>query len=275
LVNEAALLAARDNKKKISLCEFELAKDKVLMGAARRSMVISDFEKRNTAYHEAGHTIVGLSLPKTDPVHKVTIIPRGGALGITQTLPKEDILNLSMERAHNFIAFLMGGRCAEELIFNEKTNGASNDIERATDLARSMVCHWGMSSMGPINFGKHREHPFAGMGSSGEGRDFSDDTAKRIDAEVNKIVQDNYELAAKILADKKEILVRVAETLIIWETLNGDQIRKLMDGEDIGLPIITKKGGDVPPSASIKSSTREESNQPETPNITGAQGHGV
>lgn len=240
LVNEAALQAARENKKKIALAEFETAKDKVLMGVARRSLVISEAEKKNTAYHEAGHAIVGINLPKTDPVHKVTIIPRGMALGVTQTLPEEDILNLSSERANNFIAFLMGGRCAEEIIFGEKTNGAANDIERGTEIARSMVCHWGMSELGPISYGKYREHPFAGMTGT-EVQEYSDDTATKIDYEVFKIVDYNYQLAKKILSDNKEALIRVSEALIIWETLDRKQIEELIAGRDIGVPIIVSK----------------------------------
>jgi cell division protease FtsH len=211
-------------------------------------MVISDHEKKNTAYHEAGHTIVGLNLPKADPVHKVSIIPRGGALGVTQTLPEEDILNLSSERANTFISFLMGGRCAEELIFNERTNGASNDIERATELARSMVCQWGMSDMGPIAFGKAKEHPFAGMGDSHQ--QLSEVTAQRIDAEVRKIIESNYERSLKILQERKEQLITLAETLIVWETLDRHQIDAVLEGKDIGRPIISVKKTDSASSSS-------------------------
>ncbi|MBF0313552.1 MAG: ATP-dependent zinc metalloprotease FtsH [Oligoflexia bacterium] len=240
LVNEAALQAARENKKKLALIDFEMAKDKVIMGVARKSMVISESEKRNTAYHEAGHAIVGINLPKTDPVHKVTIIPRGMALGVTQTLPEEDILNLSSERAHNFISFLMGGRCAEEIIFGEKTNGASNDIERATDIARSMVCQWGMSELGPVAYGKNKEHPFAGMGA--DVAEYSDDTARKIDIEVHRIIGKNYQIAMDILVKNREALVRVSEALVIWETLDRKQIEELLAGRDIGVPIGPKGG---------------------------------
>lgn len=242
LVNEAALQAARANKQRVSISDFELAKDKVIMGVARKSMVISESEKRNTAYHEAGHAVVGMNLPKTDPVHKVTIIPRGMALGVTQTLPEEDILNLSSERANNFIAFLMGGRCSEEIIFGERTNGASNDIERASEIARNMVCHWGMSELGPVNYGKYREHPFAGMG--GEVQEFSDDTAKKIDQEVQNIINRNYQQARQILLDKKDALIRISEALIVWETLDRKQIDDLVEGKDIGVPILTGKDKD-------------------------------
>ena len=238
LINEAALLAARENKKVIENEDFENAKDKVLMGAARKSMVISDKEKRNTAYHEAGHTVVGLKLPHTDPIHKVTIIPRGGALGVTQTLPKEDQLSLSKDRAENMIAFLFGGRVAEQMMFESYTNGASNDIERATDLARNMVCHWGMSDvLGPINFGDTRSQPFLGMGQMEGQKCYSEATAKQIDQEVSSLIERNFKLAKKILKDNKENLVRLAETLLLWETLDAQQVKDIVAGKDIGVPV--------------------------------------
>ncbi|MBF0363488.1 MAG: ATP-dependent zinc metalloprotease FtsH [Oligoflexia bacterium] len=239
LVNEAALEAARLNKKKIAITDFELAKDKVLMGVARKSLVISDSEKKNTAYHEAGHTIVGMKLPKVDPIHKVTIIPRGMALGVTQTLPEEDILNLNSERSNNYIAFLMGGRCAEEIIFDERSNGAANDIERGTDLARNMVCHWGMSELGPIAYGKNKEHPFAGMGQ--DAREYSEETARKIDVEVTRIVTRNYQMAKDILNANKDILIKLADALVVWETLDRKQIDDIVAGIDIGTPMGIKK----------------------------------
>jgi len=240
LVNEAALLAARANKKRLETSDFENAKDKVLMGVERKSMMISEAEKKITAYHEAGHALVGMNLDHTDPIHKVTIIPRGGALGVTMTLPNEDKLNMSSERAHNFIAFLMGGRCAEEVMFGDITNGASNDIERATDIARSMVCHWGMSkNLGPINFTRSRSNPFQYGGGQEADNSVSEATSERIDAEITTIVQKNYELALKILKDKKDVLVRLSEALIAWETLDAEQVKKLVAGEDIGLPQIS------------------------------------
>ncbi|MBI3635886.1 MAG: ATP-dependent metallopeptidase FtsH/Yme1/Tma family protein [Candidatus Rokubacteria bacterium] len=199
LVNEAALIAAREDKKYLEMVDFEHAKDKVLMGVERRSMVISDEEKRNTAYHEAGHTLVGKLLPGMDPIHKVTIIPRGMALGVTQTLPKEDRLSLTKVKAENTIAFLMGGRLAEELIFGHKTTGAGNDIERATDLARRMVCEWGMSeSLGPLTFGKKEEAIFLGR-EIAQHRDYSEETAMMIDKEVRAIVERNFERAKNLL----------------------------------------------------------------------------
>lgn len=242
LVNEAALCAARLNKKRLEMPDFEQAKDKVLMGPERKSMVISDKEKRVTAFHEAGHTLVGLNLPETDPIHKVSIMPRGGALGVTQTLPNEDMLNLTREKGRNFIAFLMGGRCAEELVFGEITNGASNDIERATQLARSMVCTWGMSEkLGPINFFKQPSSPWS-MPDPNRG-DYSDDTAKAIDEEVSSLVRDNYNQAMQILKDNRDALDRLAEGLIIWETLDHKQVADLVAGKDIGIPLVDDGSG--------------------------------
>jgi cell division protease FtsH len=193
LVNEAALWAARLNKKEVEVIDFEMAKDKVLMGAERKSMFLSDEEKKTTAYHEAGHTLIAKLLPGTDPVHKVTIIPRGRALGVTMQLPTDDRHGYSKGYLLNQLAILMGGRVAEELVLNEMTTGAGNDIERATDLARKMVCEWGMSEkMGPLTFGKQNEQVFLGreMGSS---RDFSDQIAMEIDQEVRRLVTENYE----------------------------------------------------------------------------------
>ncbi|MBC97428.1 MAG: cell division protein FtsH [Halobacteriovoraceae bacterium] len=235
LVNEAALNAARLNKKTLDHGDFEAAKDKVLMGPERKSMVISDKEKRVTAFHEAGHTLVGMNLPHTDPIHKVSIMPRGGALGVTQTLPNEDMLNLTRERGENFISFLMGGRCAEELVFGEITNGASNDIERATQLARSMVCSWGMSDkLGPINYHKEQQSAWSAPSSSS----YSEKTGQEIDDEIHRLVTENYKIALKILEDNKEALERLAEGLIVWETLDFTQVQYLVNGKDIGMPIV-------------------------------------
>ena len=239
LVNEAALQAARLNKKKLEKSDFEMAKDKVLMGPERKSMVISDKEKRVTAFHEAGHTLVGMNLPETDPIHKVSIIPRGGALGVTQTLPNEEMLNLTRQKANNYIAFLMGGRCAEELIFEEITNGASNDIERATQIAHNMVCNWGMSEkLGPITFQKSGIQAF---NSPHPQQDYSEKTAQEIDEEVHSLVDTNYKSAMKILKNNKKALERVAESLIIWETLEKNQVEDLVAGKDIGMPMVSKK----------------------------------
>jgi cell division protease FtsH len=235
LVNEAALNAARLNKKKLEIGDFEMAKDKVLMGPERKSMVISDREKRVTAYHEAGHAIVGMSLPNTDPIHKVSIIPRGMALGVTQTLPNEEMLNLTREKAKNLIAFLMGGRCAEEIVFNEKTNGASNDIERATMLAHNMVCNWGMSEkLGPVHLRKSAMSPF---GNNDAAMDFSQKTSESIDEEITMIVRHNHQVAMAILLERRQVLDRLAEALILWETLDHQQVRDIVDGKEIGIPL--------------------------------------
>jgi cell division protease FtsH len=241
LVNEAALNAARLNKTKLDNSDFEMAKDKVLMGPERKSMVVSDKEKRITAYHEAGHTLVGVKLPHTDPIHKVSIMPRGGALGITQTLPNEEMHNLTKHKGENFIAFLMGGRCAEELEFGIQTNGASNDIERATSLARNMVCSWGMSSsLGPRTFQKASTYAFSGAGSP-DSSDFSEATSQQIDQEINELIVTNHDLAMKILKDNKDALDRISEGLILWETLDSPQINKLIAGEDIGIPSLEEE----------------------------------
>lgn len=248
LVNEAALLAARDGKKALGMIDFENAKDKVLMGVARKSMMISEKEKKLTAYHEAGHTLVGMNLPHTDPIHKVSIMPRGQALGVTQTLPNEDMLNLSKEKGENFISFLMGGRVAEEIVYGEMTNGASNDIERATDLARSMVCNWGMSEkLGPINYAKQN----GGMVYGGESVSFSDETSRKIDMEIANLVHTNYEIAKKILNENIEALHRVALALVAWETLDAEQIKDIVAGKDIGQPELSKKPTDIPPSGTV------------------------
>jgi len=229
LVNEAALNAARYNKKLVLMPDFELAKDKVLMGAERKSMVISNEEKRITAYHEAGHTLVGLKVPNADPVHKVTIIPRGMALGVTQQLPEGDRHNYSKEYLVGQIAILMGGRIAEELFLGSITTGASNDIERATELARAMVCEYGMSELGPLTYGKKEEQIFLGR-EIAQHRDFSEDTAIQIDQEVRKIVSEQYERAKAIIEENRDTMVRLSETLLERESLDGVQIRRIVAG---------------------------------------------
>ncbi len=233
LVNEAALLAARADKKVLEMEDFEQAKDKVLMGVERKSMVLTETEKRTTAYHEAGHTLVGKFLPGTDPIHKVTIIPRGMALGVTQTLPMEDRVSLTKDRAENSIAFLMGGRLAEELVLNQKTTGAGNDIERATELARRMVCEWGMSDvLGPLSFGQKEEAIFLGREIS-QHRDYSEQTAQTIDREVRDIVERNYQRAREILTQKLEILHNLAKALLEYETIDGEEVDRIVRGEKI------------------------------------------
>ncbi len=244
LVNEAALNAARYNKKLVAMGDFELAKDKVLMGAERKSMVISNEEKRVTAYHEAGHTLVGLKVPNADPVHKVTIIPRGMALGVTQQLPEGDRHNYSEEYLLGQIAILMGGRIAEDTFLGSITTGASNDIERATELARAMVCEYGMSEMGPLTFGKKEEQIFLGR-EIAQHRDFSEETAIKIDDQVKKIVTAQYERAKKILEENRDTMVRLAECLLERETLDGVEIRRIVAGLtlDDAQPV-TDVGGD-------------------------------
>jgi cell division protease FtsH len=224
LVNEAALLAARNNKEKVDMHDFELAKDKVMMGAERRSMIISDEEKRNTAYHEAGHALVAKLLPGADPIHKVTIIPRGMALGLTQQLPIDEKHTYNKEYLLNNLVILFGGRVAEELVLNHMTTGAGNDIEKATDLARRMVCEWGMSEkLGPMTFGKKEEEIFLGRDFT-QKVDYSESTAIEIDAEVRRIIQDSYYKAKDLLKTNLRILHRVAESLLEKEVLDGSEI---------------------------------------------------
>lgn len=233
VVNEAALLAARYGKTSIDMTDFELAKDKVLMGSERKSMIISEEEKRNTAYHEAGHTMVAKLTPGTDPIHKVTIIPRGAALGLTQQLPTDDRYTLNRRFCENSVAILMGGRAAEEIVFSQRTTGAGNDIERATELARKMVCEWGMSEkMGPLAFGKKEEQIFLGREIT-QHADYSEDTAREIDSEVKRIVIENYDRAKKLLQDNLSALHALAEALLEYESLDGDQIEKIMHGEKL------------------------------------------
>lgn len=224
LVNEAVLNAARANKEKVNMSDFEFAKDKVLMGTERRSMVISDQEKRNTAYHEAGHTMVARLIPGTDPIHKVTIIPRGSALGLTQQLPIDEKHTYPREYLENNIAILLGGRAAEEIVLHDFTTGAGNDIERATNLARKMVCEWGMSEkMGPLSYGKKEEQIFLGREFATH-KDYSEETAKQIDAEVVSIVKHNYEKAKDLLNNHIEILHKMVAELLEKEVLNTAEI---------------------------------------------------
>src|SRR6476659_10000977 len=229
IVNEAALNAARYNKKVVTMVDFEIDKDKVMMGAERKSMVISDEEKRITAYHEAGHTLVGLKVPNSDPVHKVTIIPRGMALGVTMYLPEKDRLSASKEYLLGQIAMAMGGRIAEDVFIGSITTGASNDIEKATEVARAMVCEYGMSELGPITFGKKEEQIFLGR-EIAQHRDFSEDTAIKIDEHVKKIIADQYDRARNIIMENKDALVRLAEALLEFETLDSVQIRRVVAG---------------------------------------------
>ncbi|HET9319501.1 MAG TPA: ATP-dependent zinc metalloprotease FtsH, partial [Bryobacteraceae bacterium] len=229
LVNEAALNAARQNRKVVMMVDFELAKDKVLMGAERKSMILSDAEKRNTAFHEAGHTLVAAMLPFADPLHKVSIIPRGMALGVTMQLPIDDKHSYSKDYLNDQLAILMGGRIAEEKFMNHMTTGAGNDIERATDLARKMVCEWGMSELGPLSFGKKEEQIFLGR-EIAQHRDYSEDTAIKIDDQVKKLVQNGYDRALKVIEAKSDALVRVAEALLEREVLDGAEVKQIIEG---------------------------------------------
>lgn len=228
LVNESVLYAARFNKEKVTMSDFEYAKDKVMMGTERKSMVISDTEKRNTAYHETGHALVARMLPGTDPIHKVTIIPRGLALGLTQQLPVDEKHSYPREYLLNNIMILLGGRAAEELVLKDFTTGAGNDIERATALARKMVCEWGMSDeMGPLSYGKKEEQIFLGREFATH-KDYSEETAKKIDTEVSRIVTTAYENAKKILSDHMDLLNRIAAELLEKEVLNGAELDEMI-----------------------------------------------
>ncbi len=228
LVNEAALMAARENKNQVDMEDFEKAKDKVLMGAERKSMILSEQEKKVTAYHEAGHTLVAKLLPGTDPIHKVTIIPRGRALGITQQLPEEDRHTYPKAYLLNNLAILMGGRVAEELVLKETTTGAGNDIERASELARKMVCEWGMSeTFGPVAFGKKEEHIFLGK-DFGQVKDYSEETAKKIDEEIRKIVRQAHDRAKELIQQNINCLHQIAQALLDRESLDGKEIDEIL-----------------------------------------------
>jgi len=232
MVNEAALAAARQNRKAVLMYDFEVAKDKVLMGVERKSLLLSDEEKRNTAFHEAGHALVAAKLPHSDPVHKVTIIPRGMALGLTMQLPTDDRHNYYKNYLDTQIAILMGGRLAEELFLNCMSTGAGNDIERATELARKMVCEWGMSELGPLTFGKKEEQIFLGR-EIAQHRDYSEATAIQIDEEVRKMVSAGYNTAKQILSDNRDTLTRIAQALIEREVLDAVEIKMLVEGANL------------------------------------------
>ena len=228
LINEAALLAAKQSKEKVEMIDFESAKDKVMMGKERKSMIITEEEKNNTAHHEAGHALVAKLTPGTDPLHKVSIIPRGMALGITQQLPIDDRYTYSKEYILNTLAVLMGGRAAEEICLGHITTGAGNDLQRATDLARKMVCEWGMSEkLGPLTFGKREEQIFLGKELTRH-KDYSEKTAEEIDDEIRTIVADRYDCAKQLLLDNKPILIKLAEALLERETLTGAEINKIV-----------------------------------------------
>ena len=264
LVNEAALNAARFNKKVVAMYDFEWAKDKVMMGSERKSAVMSEEEKKTTAYHEAGHTIIGMKVPNADPVHKVTIIPRGMALGLTQQLPEGDRYTHSSEYIEGSIAILMGGRLAEEIYLGKITTGASNDIERATEMARKMVCEFGMSSLGPLTFGKKEEQIFLGR-EIAQHQDYSEDTAIKIDQEVMRIVMDQYERARQIMLENKETTERLALALLVKETLDAVQIRRII----AGLPLDDDDSTPKPDNNRPVQTDKEPMLKPILPPITG------
>ena len=249
LVNEAALSAARFNQKVVRMADFEYAKDKVMMGSERRSMIITEDEKRVTAIHEAGHALLAVLLPNADPVHKVTIIPRGMALGLTMQLPVDDKHNYSRDYLIDQLAILLGGRIAEEITNGQLTTGAGNDLERVTDLARKMVCEWGMSDrMGPLTFGKKDEQIFLGR-EIGRAQDYSEGTAIAIDEEVKKFVMDNYERARVILSDHKDVLLKIADQLLLREVLDASQVLRLAKGLELEEPVPVRKMPSHTPAA--------------------------
>jgi cell division protease FtsH len=243
LVNEAALNAARQNRKVVTMFDFETAKDKILMGAERKSLILSDAEKRNTAYHEAGHALVAAVLPEADPLHKVTIIPRGMALGVTMQLPIDDKHSYSKDYLLAQVAILMAGRIAEEKFMHHMTTGAGNDIERASELVRKMVCEWGMSELGPLSFGKKEEQIVLGREIT-QHRDYSEETAIRIDEQVKKLVQGCYDTAAAVIDERAEALAKIAETLLEREILDGDEVMQLIKGQTLA-PFAASGGKDA------------------------------
>jgi cell division protease FtsH len=230
LVNEAALFAARSNKRLVEMDDFERAKDKIIMGAERRSMVMPEHERKNTAYHESGHAVVAKLMPRTDPVHKVTIIPRGRALGVTMQLPEQDRYSMDKEQILQNIAVLFGGRIAEEVFMGQMTTGASNDFERATEMARRMVTQWGMSeALGPMVYGENEGEVFLGRSITTH-KNVSEATMQQVDAEIRRIIDQQYKLARKLLEDNREKVEVMANALLEWETLDADQLNDIMAG---------------------------------------------
>jgi len=246
LVNEAALFAARYNKRLVDMEDFERAKDKVIMGAERRSLVMPEEERRNTAYHESGHAVVAKLLPKTDPVHKVTIIPRGRALGVTMQLPVEDRYSMDRERLLSTIAVLFGGRIAEEIFMHQMTTGASNDFERATEMARRMVTQWGMSdAMGPMVYGENDGEVFLGRSITTH-KNVSEVTMQKVDQEIRRIIDEQYALARRLIEENSDKVEAMAKSLLEWETLDADQLNDIMEGKGPRAPK-PKQSGTTPP----------------------------
>ncbi len=262
LVNEAALLAARHNRKQVMMVDFEWSKDKVLMGAERKSLILSEEEKKNTAFHEAGHALVAAMVPYADPLHKVTIIPRGMALGVTAYLPEGDRHTYTKDYLESRLAIMMGGRVAEELSLNHITTGAGNDIEQATELARHMVCEFGMSDLGPLAFGKNQQEIFLGRDITTQ-RDFSEDTAIKIDLEVKKFVMNAYQRAKDVLSSNRETLVRIAEALLVREVLDAADVKLIIEGK----PLPER----VKPRISAPETTEVLKPQPAAPGLAGRE----
>jgi cell division protease FtsH len=250
LVNEAALVAARQNRKVVTQFDFELAKDKVLMGVERKSLIISDKEKRMTAYHEGGHALVAALIEDADPLHKVTIIPRGMALGLTMQLPLDDKLSHDKKYLESRLAILMAGRIAEEIFLDQMTTGAGNDIERATEMAHKMVCEWGMSELGPLSFGKKDEQIFLGR-EIAQHRDYSEETAIKIDQQVRKLVEDAYTRARAIIVGRSDALVKIAEALLEREVLDGAEVLDLIAGKQLPKPPSSPKPTPTTPDGGI------------------------
>jgi cell division protease FtsH len=268
LVNEAALVAARQNRKVVTQFDFELAKDKVMMGVERKSLIISDEEKRNTAYHEAGHALVAAMIPEADPLHKVTIIPRGMALGLTMQLPIDDKHSYNKGYLEAQLAILMAGRIAEEIFMHHITTGAGNDIERATDMARKMVCEWGMSDLGPMSFGKKEEQIFLGR-EIAQHRDYSEATAILIDEQVRKMVDQGYDRARKIIEERSEALARIAEALLEREVLDGAEVKLLIAGQT--LPASSRPKTMPPADGEKQQVIRPEGGKPPVTGLLGGE----
>jgi cell division protease FtsH len=260
LVNEAALFAARANKRLVDMIDFERAKDKILMGAERRSIVMPEHERRNTAYHESGHAVVAKLMPKTDPVHKVTIIPRGRALGVTMQLPQEDRYSMDREHLLQNIAVLFGGRIAEEIFMSQMTTGASNDFERATDLARRMVTQWGMSdNLGPMVYGENEGEVFLGRSITTH-KNVSEATMQQVDAEIRRIVDQQYAHARRVIEENRDKVERMARALLEWETIDSDQVEDIMAGREPRPPKPATAPPAPPPSQGDSSSPAPSGN---------------
>jgi cell division protease FtsH len=262
LVNEAALFAARANKRLVDMVDFERAKDKIMMGAERKSMVMPERERKNTAYHESGHAVVAKLMKRTDPVHKVTIIPRGRALGVTMQLPQEDRYSMDREQILQNISVLFGGRIAEEIFMGQMTTGASNDFERATEMARQMVTQWGMSDeLGPMIYGENEGEIFLGRSITTH-KNLSEETMRKVDTAIRKIIDERYAIARKLIEENREKVELMAETLLEWETIDADQIGDIMDGKPPRPPKPAAPPPPPPSSPSDDSPSAEQTAKP-------------